>query len=663
MEELIKEKFFILIILFFLIFFKITKNHLFGNPLVSIIIPVYNKFEYTNKCIKSIFNTSSNISYEIIIADDMSNDLTKHIKNYFSNISINKNKKEHGFVMNCNKAANLARGKYILFLNNDVQVQKGWLLNLVNLIESDEKIGMVGSKFIYPNGILQEAGGIVWNNGKACNYGRGKDPELSEYNYVKEVDYISGASIIIRNSIWKEIGGFDKRYIPAYYEDTDLAFEIRKHGYKVMFQPSSVVVHLEGISNGKNLSSGLKKYQIINQKKFMEKWAEELKQQSRPKNIFEARDRSFNKKRILVIDRTVPNFDKDAGGRCTYMYLKIFQSIGLAITFIGDDFKKSNPYNSYLQQRGIEVLYGDIYKYNRDKWLKNNLNHFDFVFLQRPYIAIKYIDFIKKNFNGKIFYFAHDLHYMRLLREYNITKNKKTLNLSQYFEKVEYDIFSKTDVGYVVGTYEQKIIKEKFKDKPIYNIPIYIYEKQLSNINKDFSIRRDLIFVGGFWHTPNKDAMLWFSKDIYPHVLKKYPEMILNIVGTHIPIVIKKLQSKNIKISENMSDEDLKSLYQKCRIAIAPLRFGAGVKGKIVEAAYYQIPIITTSIGVEGLDNSFGALLVEDDALKIAQLICSIYTDFEKLKKISDSEKVFIEKYFTTEKAKEILQKEINVNK
>ena len=663
MEELIKEKFFILIILFFLIFFKITKNHLFGNPLVSIIIPVYNKFEYTNKCIKSIFNTSSNISYEIIIADDMSNDLTKHIKNYFSNISINKNKKEHGFVMNCNKAANLARGKYILFLNNDVQVQKGWLLNLVNLIESDEKIGMVGSKFIYPNGILQEAGGIVWNNGKACNYGRGKDPELSEYNYVKEVDYISGASIIIRKSIWKEIGGFDKRYIPAYYEDTDLAFEIRKHGYKVMFQPSSVVVHLEGISNGKNLSSGLKKYQIINQKKFMEKWAEELKQQSRPKNIFEARDRSFNKKRILVIDRTVPNFDKDAGGRCTYMYLKIFQSIGLAITFIGDDFKKSNPYNSYLQQRGIEVLYGDIYKYNRDKWLKNNLNHFDFVFLQRPYIAIKYIDFIKKNFNGKIFYFAHDLHYMRLLREYNITKNKKTLNLSQYFEKVEYDIFSKTDVGYVVGTYEQKIIKEKFKDKPIYNIPIYIYEKQLSNINKDFSIRRDLIFVGGFWHTPNKDAMLWFSKDIYPHVLKKYPEMILNIVGTHIPIVIKKLQSKNIKISENMSDEDLKSLYQKCRIAIAPLRFGAGVKGKIVEAAYYQIPIITTSIGVEGLDNSFGALLVEDDALKIAQLICSIYTDFEKLKKISDSEKVFIEKYFTTEKAKEILQKEINVNK
>ena len=664
MKGLIKEKFFILFILLFFIFFKITKNHIFEkNPLVSIIIPVYNNFEYTNKCIESIVNNSSNISYEIIIADDISTDLTKNIKEYFSNIYINKNRKEHGFVMNCNKAANLARGKYILFLNNDVQVQKGWLLYLVKLIESDEKIGMVGSKFIYPNGILQEAGGIVWNNGRAYNYGRGKDPELSEYNYVKEVDYISGASIMIRKSIWKEIGGFDKRFIPAYYEDTDLAFEIRKLGYKVMLQPNSVVIHFEGTSNGKNLSSGLKKYQIINQKKFVEKWAEELKKQCSPKDIFVARDRSFNKKKILVIDRTVPNFDKDAGGRCTYMYLKIFQSIGLAITFIGDDYKKSNPYNSFLQQRGIEVLYGDIYKSNWDKWLKNNLNHFDFIFLQRPNIAMKYINLIKKNFNGKIFYFAHDLHYLRLLREYNITRNNITLKRSQFFKKVEYDIFSKADVGYVVGSYEQKIIKEKFKNKPIYNIPIYIYEKLLSNINKDFSSRNDLIFVGGFWHTPNKDAMLWFSKDIYPHVLKKYPEMILHIVGSHMPIVIKKLQSKNIKISENMSDEDLKLLYQKCRIAIAPLRFGAGVKGKIVEAAYNQIPIITTSIGAEGLDNSFGALLVEDNALKIAELICSIYNDFEKLKKISDIEKIFIEKYFTTEKAKEILQKDINVNK
>ena len=172
-----------------------------------------------------------------------------------------------------------------------------------------------------------------------------------------------------------------------------------------------------------------------------------------------------------------------------------------------------------------------------------------------------------------------------------------------------------------------------------------------------------MIFVGGFAHTPNKDAILWFSKKIFPHVLEKFPEMILHIVGSNMPLKVKKFYSKNIKVYGYMTDEDLKSLYQKSRIAIAPLLFGAGVKGKIVEAAYNQIPIITTSIGAEGLDNSFGAILVENNTLKMAQLICSIYNDFEKLKKKSDLEKIFIEKYFTLEKAKEIIIKDIKLKR
>ena len=130
-----------------------------------------------------------------------------------------------------------------------------------------------------------------------------------------------------------------------------------------------------------------------------------------------------------------------------------------------------------------------------------------------------------------------------------------------------------------------------------------------------------------------------------------------------MPMEIKKLESENIKVYDSISDEELKSLYQKCRIAIVPLRFGAGVKGKIVEAAYYQIPIITTSIGAEGLDNSLGAILVEDSPLKMAQLICSIYFDYVKLKNISDLERLFIEKYFTFEKAKEIILKDIQLNR
>ena len=631
---------------------------------VSIIIPVYNNFNYTYNCIKSILEAEFSINYEIIVIDDMSTDETKLLKDKyfknFSNIIVYYNKKRENFIINCNQAVKFSKGKYILFLNNDTKVHKQWLTYLVKLIDSDEKIGMVGSKLIYPNGTLQEAGGIVWRNGECSNYGRNKNADLSEYNYVKEVDYISGASIIIRKSIWKKIGGFDKRFIPAYYEDTDFAFKLRKNGYKVMYQPKSIVEHYEGVSNGINISTGIKHYQEINKKKFISKWKNELKYQSEQGNIFVGRERGFEKTRIFVIDRFVPNFDQDAGGRCCYMYLNLFKQIGLQVTFLGDDLQRIEPYTTALQQKGIEVLYGDKYKgQNLEIWLKNNLKHFKFVYLQRPDITIKYIDIIKKYFSGKIFYFAHDLHHIRLAREYNITHSKQILNRSEYMRKIEMDIFNKVDVIHVVGTFEFKLLKEIFPDKAIRNIPLYIYENQYRNIEKDFSKRKDLIFVGGYLHRPNIDAVFWFSREIYPKIVDKFPDMIWHIVGSNITQEIKQLESKNIKVEGYLSDKELHSLYQKCRIAVIPLRFGAGVKGKILGAAHNQIPIVTTSIGGEGLDYSIGAFVIEDNADKMAKIICQLYVDYNKLKKMSDSGKLLIEKDFSLNKAQQILMKDL----
>ena len=656
---------YIIVLLILINIFLIKKNILltipyFEKPVVSIIIPVHNNFRYTYNCIFSILLTEPIIPYEIIIGNDMSIDKTKIIEKYIRNIIVHNNNDnyKYNFLMNCNKAAKLSKGKYILFLNNDTKVQKEWLTALIKLIESDEKIGMVGSKLIYPNGILQEAGGIVWNNGECSNFGKGDNLDMPEYNYIKEVDYISGASILIRKSIWEKIGGFDKRYIPAYYEDTDLAFELRKHGYKVMYQPKSVVVHYEGISNGKDLSSSIKKYQLVNKKKFVEKWKNELKYQKEQGNTFLSRDRRYNK-RILVINHVIPKFNKDAGSRCIFMYLNLFKEIGLQVTFLSESLEKIEPYTTILQQKGIEVLYGDWYKKNLENWMKKNLKYFKFVYLQRPKTTQKYIDLIRHHFSGKIFYFAHDLHYIRLSREYNITHNEESKIQSEDFKKIEMEIFSKVNIIHVVGNYEYQILKKNFEHKTIRNIPIFIYENQLSNVEKDFSKRKDIIFVGGFLHSPNIDAVLWFSKKIYPKIVERFPDIIWHIVGSNITLEIKKLESRNIKIEGSLSDKDLYSLYQKCRIAIIPLRFGAGVKGKIIEAAYNQIPIVTTSIGGEGLDNSLGTFIIEDDAEKLSEIISRLYVDYSKLKKMSDLGKIFIEKYFSIAKAKEEILKDM----
>ena len=592
----------------------------------------------------------------------MSTDKTKFIENIIKNIIVIHNNKKYNFLLNCNNASNYAKGKYILFLNNDTKVHKDWLISLYNLIENDEKIGMVGSKLIYPNGILQEAGGIVWNDGDPDNFGKWNKADLPEYNYVKEVDYISGASIMIRKSIWKKLGGFDKRFSPSYFEDTDLAFEIRKLGYKVIYQPKSVVIHYEGISNGKDLKSGIKKYQLKNKLLFIDKWKNELRNQNMKYNNFNARDRGYYKNRILVFDNSVPNFDKDAGGRCTFLYLNLFKEIGFHVTFIPNNFKLFEPYTSILQQNGIEVLYGKIYKKNKENWLKKNLKYFKYVYLQRPELSMLYIDFLKKNFNGKIIYFDHDLHYIRLYREYNITNDEKKLKEGKKFEMLENEIFSKSDVIHVVGNYELNYLKKKYEDKIIRDIPLFFYEKQLINIEKDFSKRKDIIFVGRFSHSPNVDAVMWFYSEIFPKIIETFPNIIWYIIGNDANYEIKKLKSKNINIIGKISEEELFHFYQKCRIAIAPLRFGAGVKGKIIEAAYNQIPMITTSIGAEGLPQYNEAFIIENEPKKIANIICQLYTDYNKLKKMSDSGGIFIEKYFSKNHAKEIIMKDLEVN-
>ncbi len=633
----------------------------FKKPTVSIIVPVYNQFEYTYQCLKSIKEQSGDVSYEIIIADDCSTDITSQIKKIAGGIRVIRNKENLRFLKNCNNAAKHAKGEFILFLNNDTQVQENWLNPLIKIMRDDEKAGMVGSKLIYPDGWLQEAGGIVWNDASAWNYGNRKNPDDPEFNYVRETDYISGAAIMIRTSLWKEIGGFDERFAPAYYEDTDLAFEVRKHGFKVIYQPLSVVVHFEGISNGTDVNEGQKAYQVENCKKFFEKWKDVLEKDHFPnaENVFLAKDRSRFKKQMLVVDHYVPHYDQDAGGKCTYMYLLLMVKMGFKVTFIGDNFYKHEPYTTELNQKGIEVLYGNYYYNNWEEWLKNNLHYFDYVYLQRPHISVKYIDLVKQYGRAKVFYFAHDLHHVREMREYELTHDPEKLESANKWKDIEYDLFSKADVGHVVGSYEQGVMQKVFPDKPIRNIPLYIYEDIPTDINKDFDKRKDILFVGGFGHPPNADAVLWFAENVFPKILAKIPDIKWHVVGGKVPDKVQALNSEHILIEGFLSDEELHKLYRSCKLAVVPLRYGAGVKGKVVEAAYFQIPMVTTPIGAEGIDSGVGSMLVYEDPDIMAQEICNLYLDGAKLREMSDCGKKLIEKYYTLEEAERVLRQDL----
>ena len=635
------------------------------KPLVSIIIPCYNQVKYTFKCLYSIIkNTDPNVTpYEVIIADDVSTDATKNIKKYIKNIIVSRNETNLGFLKNCNKAASIARGDYIYFLNNDTEVKENYLSSLVNLIESDFSIGMVGSKLVYPNGVLQEAGGIIWSDGSGANFGRNDDPTKPQYNYVKEVDYISGCSIMIRKSLWDDIGGFDERYTPAYCEDSDLAFEVRKRGMKVMYQPLSEVVHYEGMSNGTDTSdnTSIKSYQVVNNQKLKDKWQDQLLFQFPFKdgvNTFKARERCIDKKTILFVDHYVPTWDKDAGSRTVFAYIRLFLQKGYIVKFLGDNFSLNSPYGEVLQQMGVEVLYGNDLQTNIFNYLYDNRRNFDFIFLNRPHIAINYIDFIRKNMTAKIMYYGHDLHYVRLKREYEIDKDQNILFQSKYFKSIEYSIMKKADISYFPSEVEVEEVKNTVDSIRVKALKAYIYDNVALD-KKDWSNTVDLLFVGGFLHLPNVDAIRWFDEAIYPRIKARGLNVRLNIVGSNPPDYIKELANKEqYKLYGYVSDEELDRLYKTCRMVIAPIRYGAGIKGKIIEAMQKGCAIVTTPCGAEGIQNAKDFMFVEENAQEFAHAIVKNYENFEELHKLSYYARKEINKNFSADAAWDVIKED-----
>ena len=638
-----------------------------GEPVVSIIIPCYNQVAYTYACLRSILEHTKDVSYEVIIADDVSTDATARLGQYVEGLVICRNKTNQGFLKNCNNAAKKARGKYLFFLNNDTQVTEGWLSALVDLADSDPTIGIAGSKLVYPDGRLQEAGGIIWSDASGWNYGRLDDPEKPEYNYVKEVDYISGAAILIPRKLWEQIGGFDERFAPAYYEDTDLAFEVRKAGYRVVYQPRSKVVHFEGISNGTDVNgTGLKRYQVENAKKFKEKWAEELKSQcvndGNP-NPFRARERSQGKKIILVVDHYVPTFDKDAGSKATYLYMKMFQKKGFVVKFLGDNFLHEEPYTTALEQLGIEVLYGDWYAAGIWDWLKKNGNEIAVAYLNRPHIATKYVDFIKDYTKIKVIYFGHDLHFLRLSREYELDGKIETKREADYWKSMEFSMMYKADMSYYPSFVEIDVIHSIDASIRAKAISLYVYDTFKEKLNEDFEKREGLLFVGGFAHPPNADAVLWFAREIFPAIRGELPDVNFYVVGSKVTDEIKALEQpgNGIVIKGFVSDEELERLYATCRVVVVPLRYGAGVKGKVLEALYNGAPVITTSIGAEGIPFVDQALKIEDTAQGFAAATTALYQDPEACRRMSRDTQEYMKKYFSLDSAWETIREDFTV--
>lgn len=624
---------------------------------VSIVIPVYNDYRMTMYCLQQLLGNTSNVHYEVIIGDDRSTDLTTTITDRVSNITVVKADENRGFLENCNAAAAVAQGEYILFLNNDTGVCANWLAPLVNILDKDPAVGIVGPKLLFADGKLQEAGGIVWDDASAWNFGRMDDPSKPEYNYVREVDYISGACMLVRGELWRQLGGFDQRYIPAYYEDTDIAFEARAAGYSVVYQPLSQVFHFEGVSNGTDLKSGIKQHQVQNQQEFHNKWAKELRDFHYPnaKHVFLARDRSRNKRNVLFIDHYVPHYDKDAGSRSTFMYVQLMLDMGYKVFFLGANFFPHEPYTQKLQQLGVEVLVGESMARNQDRWLTENAPYIDRIYLHRPHIAEQLLGSLEKmKPRPPIIFFGHDLHYLRAGREEKVAGGVSLAKSAQKWKKREYAVFDRVDKIYYPSQVEVDEIIAERPDLSVRAIPLYVLEGGVEE-RYDFKSSSDILFVGGFNHPPNVDGICWFVKEVLPLVKEKCPDIKLHVVGSNPNDAIQDLQNSDVMVHGYLSDEALGELYRRVRQVIVPLRFGAGVKGKVLEAIQKNVPLVTTSIGAEGIPDAENVMNIVDGARGFANTIIRLDSGDAKLLEKMKLYESWLKENFSKENAMHII--------
>jgi len=622
------------------------------TPVISVILPTYNGIHFTLASITSASRFLPHVSFELIVADNVSTDLTQEVLEHRNDIRYIRHPENLGFLRSCNRAARFARGEFVFLLNNDTLVAPGWLDELYAQFFLHDNVGMTGSKLIYPDGRLQEAGGIIWKDGSAWNYGKFKDPGDPEFNYVRETDYCSGAAIMLPKRLWDEIGGFDEMYVPSYCEDSDLALRVRSLGYSVLYCHLSVVSHFEGMTQGRDTSSGIKSYQVSNTEKLLARWRPMISQyQPNGEQLDFAKDRGYFR-RVLVLDECTPAPREDAGSVTALNLMRLFQSRGYVVTFIPrSNYLYVNELTQDLQRDGIEAIYGH-YENSLQEHLQRHGRRYDVIMMIRPQVYENHVKEITQYApQAKLIYHTCDLHYVRMAAEAKIKKDPKIDEMAKRFKVIEHDALKRADASIVHSIAEFELLKSELPS--VEKVHIFGWAIPVATHAQTYDGRSGAIFVGGFNHQPNVDAVLFFVNEVLPIIWQIDQDFIFHIVGSKVPDEIRLLAGKRIIVHGFV--EDLEPLFDQVKMAVAPLRYGAGIKGKIATAMSVGLPNVVTSVGAEGMGLIDGRdCIIADTPEAIATAVCKLNTDKSLWTQLSFASRRFCENNYGTVAAERI---------
>ncbi|HEX7341829.1 MAG TPA: glycosyltransferase [Rhodanobacteraceae bacterium] len=624
-------------------------------PRVSVIIPTYGKLAWTLTCLHSIARAGTDVPFEVIVVDDAAPDAGVDTLRKVTGLRLLQNPRNLGFSGSCNVGAAAARGEVLLFLNNDTQVMPGWLDTLHDCLLHEPDCGIAGSRLAYPDGRLQEAGGIVFADGSCWNVGRFEDRNDPRYRCRREVDYVSGASLMIRRRLFDSVGGFDTRYAPAYYEDTDLAFSVRAAGQRVIYEPRSLVVHMEGTTSGTDVFAGVKQHQQINQQRFADTWRKALVQQPAAGTPVEAILRG-SRPHLLVIDTATPEPSRDSGSLRLVALCKLLGDLGWRVSFLPDDGHADEAQVDTLGTLGVQVLRRPWVR-DAASWLGRHGNDLDVVMLCRSSIADQYLPLARRHApRARVIFDTVDLHFLREQRAADLSGNAALARQAEASRQREMALVAACDVTFVVSPVERDLLTVEAPDARI---------ELVSNVHAvhgrkaGFDGRHDLVFIGGYNHPPNADALRWMVQDILPRIRQQLPDMALHVLGDVPAEARRSLEGPGVTLHGRVAD--LAPWMNRCLISVAPLRYGAGVKGKVNMAMSHGLPVVATPIAAEGMHLVDGTdVLVAADADDFAASVLRLHHDPALWLRLSDGGLANVRRYFSFAAARDTLERVLN---
>lgn len=625
-------------------------------PDVTIVMPVHGQFAYTLNCLDSLWDLPDAASFEIIVIDDASADATRTRLADIAAVQRLRNDRNQGFIASCNRGAGEAAGRFVLFLNNDTRVVAGALDALVDSFDRFPRAGLVGSKLFYPDGRLQEAGGIIWRDASAWNDGRDGDPNHPATSFARQVDYVSGCAIMLPTDLWRQLGGFDPLFSPAYCEDADLALRVRAAGREVWFQPQSRVIHYEGRTSGTDVTQGVKAYQATNARKLFLRWRDALAHHRTNGDApWLERERDVHR-RALVIDATAPTPGEDAGSVTTMLTLRLFQRLGYKAHYVPqDNFLYQPRHVDALLAEGVEVAYAP-YDVDFARYIREHGARFDVVLVFRVTILERVIDDLLLHATAApILFHNMDLHFLRMQRQAEADGDAYALARAEDMRARELDLIARVDCTITHSTYERDLLAELVPDAPVVVWP-FMFEFHGTGVG--FAERRDLCFLGGYGHGPNVDAVIFMAEQVMPLIWREEPEARFIIAGAKPAPEVLRLANRRVIVTGQVPD--LRTVFDACRVFACALRIGAGTKGKVSTAMAYGIPVVTTSCGAEGMDLLDGEeVLIADHPEDFAAACLRVYREPPLWTRLSEAGQRLVQQKHSLEMGERVLDEAI----